>query len=170
MDNEEESHIKWLVEKYSAMLAKYLNQTALIEDKIDEILTHCFLGKSDKKWEYIRIILSDITFSNKIRKLDKTLKEMAPEISELFSKEKLTDRLEFIRKKRNLFAHSVLNSSPKYISKKRKDEIAVLNPRDKQPHTPIKIREFVKWSNDATSVRKLLTEYLTKIEGTEVKD
>jgi hypothetical protein len=164
MNREDEKYLKWLMETYQVILAAYLNKTALIEDKIDEIISECFLEKSKNKWKYINIILSDIPFGSKTKKIERSLKETQPELAKSFLNEKLSDRLEKIRKRRNIFAHSILNRNPKYLSKKRKDEIALLNPRDTQPHTPIKLKDFNDWNQDAKKVLELLASYLVIIE------
>lgn len=110
-------------------------------------------------------MLADIPFGNKIRKLQKTIKELEPSIDALYGKENLADRLDKIRKTRNLLAHSILNTNPDYLLKRRKDEIALLNPRDKQPHTPIKLKDFDDWNQDAKKVLVLLTNFVSKIES-----
>ncbi len=147
------------------MLAAYLNKTALIEDKIDELLAISFLGQTNIKWQYINIILADISLGQKVGKLQKTLKLVKPEIFTSYEKEDLASRLDKIRKRRNLFAHSVLNSNYNYLSKKKKDEICLLSPRDKQPFTAIKLKDFDNWNKDAKKVLEILTNYIQIIEN-----
>ena len=166
MEEDFQEHLDWLAKKYQLMLAAYMNKTILIEDKIDELLTICFLGQSEKKWLYVNLMLSDMPFGNKTKKLRKTLKELKPKLSKLLENETLFERLEKIRKTRNLFAHSLLNTNPAYLAKERKDEIALLNPRKKEPHTPIKLRDFDEWNQDAKSVLKILTN---SIENVNIK-
>lgn len=165
MDKDIKEHFDWVASKYQIMLAAYLNKTALIEDKIDELLTVSFLGQTKIKWQYINIILADISFGQKISKLQNTLKLVKPDISQLYEKDNLTTRLDKIRKRRNLFAHSVLNSNYNYLSKKKKDEIALLSPRDKQPFTAIKLKDFDNWNKDAKKVLEILTNYIQIIES-----
>src|SRR5687768_11994232 len=114
MTDKEKEHMRWLVEKYQFMLARYLNVTAMIEDKIDELITASFNISKDNKWKFINLILSDLPLATKIQKLQKTLKEIQPYLGERFNKDDLANRLEKVRKTRNMFAHSVLNMNPDY--------------------------------------------------------
>ena len=164
MDKDIKEHFDWVASKYQIMLAAYLNKTALIEDKIDELLAISFLCQTNIKWQYINIILADISLGQKVGKLQKTLKLVKPDIFTLYEKEDLTSRLDKIRKRRNLFAHSVLNSNYNYLSKKKKDEICLLSPRDKQPFTAIKLKDFDNWNKDAKKVLEILTNYIQIIE------
>lgn len=90
-------HLDWLAEKYQFMLAVYMNKTAIIEDKVDELLTISFLGQSEKRWLYLNLMLSDISLGIKTVKLRKTLKELQPEILSQLENETVFDRPEKIR-------------------------------------------------------------------------
>ena len=166
MTDKEKEHMRWLVEKYQFMLARYLNVTAMIEDKIDELITASFNISKDNKWKFINLILSDLPLATKIQKLQKTLKEIQPYLGERFNKDDLANRLEKVRKTRNMFAHSVLNMNPDYLARGNREEIGLLNPRNTQPRQQISLRDWDIMFLDATKVLETLTEYLSTIEKT----
>ena len=158
-----QEHITWMEGQYKEMFVQILNQTALLEDKIDELITLSFFGKDTIKWEFVDIILGDMILSQKIIKLQRTLKTLQPEIFEDFKQKEVVKRFNKIRKVRNIFAHSVLDTSPKYAAKQRKDEIALFNFRYNPPHAQIIFEDFVKYIEDSKVLYELLGSYCALI-------
>jgi hypothetical protein len=156
-------HIAWMQEQYKEMFVQILNQAALLEDKIDELITICFFEQTQIKWQFGDIILGDMILSQKIGKLQRTLKTLQPEIHQDFQQQEVEKRFNKVRKIRNIFAHSVLDTSPDYASKLRKDEIALFNFRYNPPHAQIIFEKFEKVIIDAQEIFKILENYSRQI-------
>lgn len=155
-------HIAWMQEKYQEMFVSILNQLALIEDKIDELITLSFFRDNEVQWDFVDIILGDVLLSQKIGKLQRTLKVLNPEIFEDFQAQNIKKRFDKVRKLRNAFAHSILNTQPKYISKMCKDEIALFNFRYNPPHVQVVLKDFEASLQDCQEIFNILENYCQK--------
>lgn len=159
MREEVKEHILWMQEKYQEMFVSILNDLALIEDKIDELITLSFFGNNKVHWDFVDIILGDVLLSQKIGKLRRTLKVLNPEIFEDFQNKEIKKRFDKVRKLRNAFAHSILNTKPEYASKLRKDEIALFNFRYNPPHVQVVLKDFENSIQDCQEIFKVLDNY-----------
>lgn len=158
-------HITWMHEKYKEMFVQILNEAALLEDKIDELITVCFFEHTAIKWDFVDIILGDMLLSQKILKLQRTLKTLHLEVFQEFQQQNIAKRFNKIRKLRNIFAHSVLDTSPEYTAKKHLHEIALFNFRYNPPRAQIIFEEFDKQVTDAKEICKILENYCLQIRN-----
>lgn len=155
-------HLLWMQEQYQEMFVSILNKLALIEDKIDELITLSFFGNNEVQWDFVDIILGDVLLSQKIAKLQRTLKVLNPEIFEDFQTQHIKKRFDKVRKLRNAFAHSILNTKPEYISKLRKDEIALFNFRYNPPQIRVVLKDFEASIQECQEIFKTLENYCTE--------
>lgn len=170
MRKEVAEHIAWMQEKYQEMFVSILNQLALIEDKIDEIITLTFFKNQEVQWDFVDIILGDILLSQKIIKLQRTLKVLNPEIFEDFQAKNVKKRFDKVRKLRNAFAHSILNTQPEYVSKMKKDEIALFNFRYNPPHVQVVLSDFENSIQETKEIFRILDGYCQETRNKYQKD
>ena len=111
------SQMKFPIEFDEKTRGQYLFQAIWIDTLLNQIISYYFSPTDQKKQGMlVGLVLNDISFNSKIKYFLKIL-ESYPEMMKKFPK--IETKLENIRDFRNKIAHSKLDTSEEFLSKKR---------------------------------------------------
>lgn len=168
MIEEEKKYLFWLSNTTNNYRGQFTNTAIIVEQIIDEFLCWYFIGSNeDKRMYFYELILGsiDMTFSQKIRIFTKIVSTL---LSNDFDKYKnLLPKLEVLRKKRNEFAHSKIDSRPTSINNNylEREKIHLLKVSDFEIKTiildiSILERQLNEYGQLAEDLSELLKEYI----------
>jgi hypothetical protein len=151
-DNELDRQLVQLFELAQRIRAPFLELAISIEKVIEDIIAQHFCPEENRRILFFSLVINgtDLTFSSKIRILERLLELCYPDIIKKYPK--LIDEIQKVRRFRNRIAHAMLDSTETFLSQKHTDRIQLTYHEDGQtkhqiitiPEKNVRLKEGLK--------------------------
>ena len=125
MTTDEIKHQEWMTERAKEVRFTYIDDVTLIELNINMAIVACFTLQSRKQEKFYDFVLPTMNFQTKADMLLKILNYDYPKSESIHIA--LFGKIKTLYKKRNMFCHSLLATSPREVKKMDTKKIPFIN-------------------------------------------